>query len=90
MQNFTVKKERKLALAPGLSGIIDTAEAAGWSVKREAACVELLKPAGQPEGPVGFVINSNWWCRDLGPAKSKSFRVTAPTLLQLLGLSSSR
>jgi hypothetical protein len=86
MQNFIAEKERAIVLAPGLLSIVDAAEAAGWSVRREASFVELVKPSGGPDAQIGYAVNSKWWCRGLGSCNSKSFRVTAPTLLQLLGL----
>jgi hypothetical protein len=86
MQNFIAEKERESALAPGLSSIVDAAEAAGWSVRRGASFVELVKPSGRPDALIGYAVNSKWWCRGLGQGNSKSFRVTAPTLLELLGL----
>jgi len=81
-----IARKHELALAPGLSSIVDAAEAAGWSVKREPSFVELVKPAGQPDALIGYAVNSKWWCKGLGPSYSKSFRVTALTLLELLGL----
>jgi hypothetical protein len=85
MRHPISEKERQITLAPGLSTIIDAAEAAGWSVKRGDSSVELVKPFSQPEAPAGYTINSKWWCKPQGA--TKSFRVTAPDLLQLLGLS---
>lgn len=79
-----IEKERQITLAPGLRTIIDAAEAAGWSVKRGDSSVELGKPASAPEAPAGYTVNSKWWCKPQGAAKS--FHVTAPDLLQLLGL----
>lgn len=84
-----IEKERQITLAPGLSTIIDAAEAAGWSVKRGDSSVELVKADSRPEAPIGYEVNSKWWCKDLGQA-GKSFRVTAPDLLQLLGLPTKR
>lgn len=82
----TTSKTREIRLAPGLSKIIDAAEAAGWSVRREASFVEIVKPIGRTDTPSGYTINSKWWCRGLNEGNGKSFRVTALTLLDLLGL----
>lgn len=79
-----IETERQITLGPGLSIIIDAVEGAGCSVKRGDLSVELIKPARQPEAPVGYTIKSKWWCKPLDAAKS--FRVTAPGHLQLLGL----
>jgi hypothetical protein len=81
-----IEKERQIALASGLCTIIDAAEAAGWSVKRGNSSVELVKPVSRPEAPIGYAINSKWWCKHLRHGTGKSFRVTAPDLLQLRGL----
>src|SRR4051794_29180824 len=56
MQNFIAAKERTLALAPGLSSIVDAAEAAGWSVRREDSFVELVKPSGRPDAQIGYAV----------------------------------
>ena len=78
-------------LAPGLMSIVAAAEAAGWSVRRDNSFVELLNPALDASACVGYRINSRWWCRALPASaakyQSQSFRVTAPTLMKLLGLS---
>lgn len=86
MQGQPVEKAGS-RLAPGLARIIDAAEAAGWSVTRAPSQVDLVKPAGRPEAPEGYQINSRWWCRDLSATpETKAFRVTAPALYKLLGL----
>jgi hypothetical protein len=86
MQGHTAK-QAECRLAPGLARIIDAAEAAGWSVTRAQSQVDLLKPAGRPEAPEGYQINSRWWCRDLSATpETRAFRVTAPDLYRLLGL----
>jgi hypothetical protein len=90
MHNYTFEEtDRNCGFAPGLWGIITAAEAAGWSVRRAESFVELFKPNVQPAKPVGYQINSKWWCRDVLGARElgKSYRVTAPTLRELLGLS---
>jgi hypothetical protein len=86
MGHFLTDKARQITLAPGLSSIIEAAEAAGWSVKRGDSSVELVKPANRAETQVGYAINSKWWCKPLGDRACKSFRVTASSLVQLLDL----
>lgn len=89
MRNYAVENsDQECSLAPGLSSIVEAAKAAGWSVRRAESFVELIKPSSQPEAQIGYQINSKWWCRDLlgAPGSSKAFRVTAPTLIKLLGL----
>lgn len=85
MRKYDVEKEE--SLAPGLRSIITEAEAAGWVVRRDGAVVELVKLTERAEASVGYQINGKWWCRDLRAAGStKAFRVTAKTLIELLGL----
>jgi hypothetical protein len=77
-------------LAPGLLNIVTAAEAAGWSVRRDELFVELFKPASEAGACAGYQINSRWWCHALPPTgkryEDRAFRVTAPSLMRLLGL----
>ncbi len=88
MPCLITEPKQELALAPGLLSIIDAAEKAGWSIKPGGSFAELTKPASGLDKPTAYTINSKWWCRDLGQTGSRSFRVTAPTLIELLGLPS--